>query len=168
MDDLVSQFVGITDSTAEKARQYLGVSDNNVEQAIALYFETGGQDLGGTTEPVTAPPTSKNHSTGGREIIDLDSDDDGDGDATPKRSAGAPAGQSMESDEEMARRLQEEMYGGGGGGAGRSMDAEGYRAPIARTRETLVGPDSYDLDDPEDMRAAMREQMYLRQQARMS
>ncbi|KAK6361943.1 hypothetical protein TWF730_005649 [Orbilia blumenaviensis] len=56
-----------------------------------------------------------------------------------------------EDDEAMARRLQEEMYaeaGGSGGGsrnAGSSWREEemmnGVRAPIARTTETLVGPD---------------------------
>ncbi|EWC46147.1 hypothetical protein DRE_04525 [Drechslerella stenobrocha 248] len=66
--------------------------------------------------------------------------------------AGAAAGGASvdiyEDDEAMARRLQEEMYaetGGnssrwGGGGADDEF-GDGIRAPMARTTETLVGPD---------------------------
>ena len=69
-----------------------------------------------------------------------------------------------EDDEAMARRLQEEFYGAPA--ASESTDAEGVRAPIARTTETLVGPGAYDLDDEGDMRTAVLEQMRARQQPR--
>ena len=77
----------------------------------------------------------------------------------------------IDEDEAMARRLQEELYGGGSTGAanGRSaeaLDEDGYRAPIQRTTETLVGPDSFDPSNPEEMRAAVMEQMAARRQAR--
>ena len=43
----------------------------------------------------------------------------------------------------VARRLQEEMYGSGDGGSGAGfggdVDAEGVRAPMARTTETPSG-----------------------------
>lgn len=163
MDELVAQFVGITDSTEGKARQYLQIADNNLEQAIELFFTSGGTDLFDATPSTTNPPPTTRRQP---EVIELDSDGDDEDDTESRRRTQAPvAGSSLESDEEMARRLQEEMYGGGNTGPG--MDAEGYRAPIARTRETLVGPDSYDLDNPADLRAAMREQMFARQQARM-
>ena len=172
MDELVSQFVGITDSTAEKARQYLNISDNNLEQAIELFFNTGGVDLLESTDntaqasnPEAAAAAPRNPA----DVIEIDSDGDDDtaGHKTPKATT---THSTLESDEAMARRLQEEMYGdsggrSGGGGGAMDTDAEGYRAPIARTRETLMGPDSYDLDDPADLRAAMQEQMIRRQQA---
>ena len=43
----------------------------------------------------------------------------------------------------MAKRLQEELYGEGGHGSGfgSGPGADGVRAPIARTTETLVAPD---------------------------
>ena len=67
-----------------------------------------------------------------------------------------------EDDEAMARLLQEEFYGATA--ANERTDAEGVRAPIARTTETLVGPGAYDLDDEGDMQAAVLEQMRARQQ----
>ena len=82
----------------------------------------------------------------------------------------AMAGLPVDEDEAMARRLQEEYYGGaqrGGAGSGNTMlDEEGYRAPIARTTQTLVGPDSFDPSNAEEMRAAVMEQMMARRQAR--
>ena len=64
----------------------------------------------------------------------------------------------------MARRLQEELYGVTG--TRDVVDSEGVRAPIARTTETLVGPAGYDMDDEDDVRAAVAEQMRARRQPR--
>lgn len=68
---------------------------------------------------------------------------------------------TLDDDEAMARRLQEEFYGSAGGGE--DLDSNGVRAPIARTTETLVGPGSFDSNDEDDMRAAVMEQMRSRQ-----
>lgn len=96
----------------------------------------------------------------------MDSDDDAmdveeDGNASKSASAAPPAGGggqngTYEDDEAMARRLQEEMYAGGdmGGDAGRDYDADGVRAPIARTTETLLGPGSM-YNDPDPHQAAL-------------
>lgn len=84
-------------------------------------------------------------------------------------SATPPVGQAsmaVDDDEAMARRLQEEFYGAAGrsGGGGPEMvDEHGYRAPIGRTTETLVGQGSFDPTDDE-MRAAVTEQMVARRQ----
>lgn len=77
-------------------------------------------------------------------------------------SAVGRASGEIDEDEAMARRLQEELYAGGDlGGSG---DAEGIRAPIGRTTETLVGPESYDvINDADELRAAVLEQMRARQ-----
>jgi hypothetical protein len=56
----------------------------------------------------------------------------------------------------MARRLQEEMYRDG------RDSSDGVRAPIARTTETLVGPEA-DFDDG-DMHASILGQLRARQQ----
>ena len=92
---------------------------------------------------------------------------------TPPAATPPPgvAATSIDDDEAMARRLQEEFYGGGGTGAanGRSaemLDENGYRAPIQRTTETLVGPGIFDPSDADEMRAAVMDQMNARQQAR--
>lgn len=87
--------------------------------------------------------------------------------ATPTPGAGVGA---MDDDEAMARRLQEEFYGIGGGPPGASssntdlLDEHGYRAPIERTTETLIGPESFDPSNPDEMRAAVLEQMAARRQ----
>jgi len=72
--------------------------------------------------------------------------------------------QTVDEDEAMARRLQEEYYGSTVMGG--DVDGEGIRAPIARTTETLVGPESFDVDDEAQMRAAVLEQMRARHQPR--
>ncbi len=72
--------------------------------------------------------------------------------------------ETVDEDEAMARRLQEEYYGSAGTGG--DVDAEGIRAPIARTTETLVGPESFDVNDEAQMRAAVLEQMRARHQPR--
>lgn len=85
-------------------------------------------------------------------------------------SATPPVGQAsmaVDDDEAMARRLQEELYGvtGRSGGDGAEMvDEHGYRAPIGRTTETLVGQGSFDPTDEDEMRAAVMEQMVARRQ----
>ena len=85
--------------------------------------------------------------------------------ATPPHG-GVP--QTMDDDEAMARRLQEEFYGGAttvaANGRGEVLDEHGYRAPIGRTTETLVGPGTFDPSNPEEMRAAVMEQMMARRQ----
>lgn len=200
-DDLVAQFVGITEASAVKAQQYLRISDGNMEQAVELYFSTGGIDLEGPSSSTPAftsdPPAEPSHQTRpliqrptpshDAGVVNLDSDeeievDDDDDDpvitgyrsrqpvGAPRSANRTPANatpplpqshQYEDEDAAMARRLQEEIYAGGDAGGG--MAEGGYRAPIARTRETLVGPEPYDLADRDDLRAAVNEQMRARQ-----
>jgi UBX domain-containing protein 7 len=174
MDELVSQFVAITDTTSEKARQYLNISDGNIENAVELFFTTGGVDLieNADSAPATSDQPSTTRAAATREqpeVIDLDSDEDegigrAGGQVLNSGTSRLPQSATAESDEAMARRLQEEMYAGTDVAGG--VDAEGYRAPIARTRETLVGPDPYELNDHDGMRAAVEEQIMRRQQMR--
>ncbi|MCJ1431712.1 hypothetical protein MMC27_001067 [Xylographa pallens] len=200
-DDLVAQFVGITESSTDRAQQYLRLSDGNIEQAVELYFSTGGVDLEGPPptlaqatlpppEPVSEPSRRSTErrtqmSAGG--VVNLESDDEitdddepiitgtrsrhGGGVAIPANripgSGTPPVFQPSyleDEDAAMARQMQEEIYAGGD--MGRARDTEGYRAPMARTTETLVGPESYDLTDREDLRAAVEEQMRARREYR--
>ncbi|KAK3718930.1 UBX domain protein Ubx2 [Vermiconidia calcicola] len=159
MDDQISMFCAITETDPSKAQQYLQLTDGNVEQAVELFFNN--PDLGGTA--AAAPPQANQNDP-----IMIDDDDDAEMQGTGSRAAG---GSSMEDDEAMARRLQEEMYGAGGGGGAAGagdLDEEGVRAPMARTTETLVGPGSEwrDRDDPNEMQAAIAEQMMARSQRR--
>ena len=200
-DDLVAQFVGITESSADRAQQYLRLADGNIEQAVELYFSTGGVDLEGppstlpqTSVPPPDPASQPSRQTTERQarisvggVVNLDSDDEitdddelvitgtrsrhGGGVAIPANRIPAsetpPVPQATyleDEDAAMARRMQEEIYAGGDMGG--EIDPEGYRAPMARTTETLVGPGSYDLTDREDLRAAVEEQMRARREYR--
>ena len=187
-DDLISQFSTITNAPPHQARQYLQISEGHLEQAIELFFANGGADLGPPSPVATSShPPPVPHATRPRppadspidldnsdhdDIMDLDDDDEEPPTAATRslrgaRPASPPAPQpsaEVDADEAMARRLQEELYAGGDmRGAAAPVDADGYRAPIARTQETLVGPgDDFDASDPDDMRAMVLEQMRQR------
>lgn len=160
-DDVVAQFTEITSSSPELATQYLQLTDFNIEQAMQLYFENGGAPL--TDDP--APSTSGPQRSGFEDesgVVHVDSDDDVTVDESRSGPRGQPAQESnFEDDETMARRLQEELYGSAGG-AGGGDDSDGVRAPMARTTETLVGPED-DFGDG-DMQSTILSQLRARQQ----
>lgn len=149
-DDVLAQFTGITSASTERAQQYLQITDNNLEQALTLYFESDGADLGATTASASQP--QRQH-----EVVNLDSDDDEGGGVSTQQQRVA-----VEDDEAMARRMQQEMYRGGINGD--DIPGEEVRAPMARTTETLLGPNADWRDDPDDMHAAVLEQMRARHQ----
>jgi UBX domain-containing protein 7 len=159
-DGEISMFVAFTSATPEQARQYLALTDGNVEQAVELFFSN--PDLGGAPAPTTAQQP--------QDPITIDDDEDIDDDVQMTGSRPVAQGHSIEDDEAMARRLQEEMYGAGGAGGARGGDIDpetGVRAPMARTTETLVGPGSGDWrDDPNEMNQAVFQQLALREQQR--
>lgn len=166
MDDLVAQFMAVTDAPIRKAESYMRVSDGNLQQAVQLFFDTGGADMedppsSSTLAPPVPPRTSRPGGNDGLIEVDDDMEDEdlrealraseGVSDAATMAPTGAPTGtgggaSSEYDDEALARQLQEELYGGGGGGGG-AGDEGGVRAPIARTRETLVD-DDYTYPDP--------------------
>ena len=189
MDDAsVAQIVSFTNATPEQAQRLLNLTDGNTEQAIELFFNSDGLDLGAhptaTTSNTTTqavPLSSSSPRPVSRQyyeengVVHVDSDEEASIPNQPhfqsssSRVQNSPpnaAGTShstLESDEAIARRLQEEFYGNGARGAS-MRDPDGVRAPIASTRETLVGPGSYDEDDEEEMRAAVMEQMRARRE----
>lgn len=171
MDDGVAQFIAITNSSPEVAHQYLNLSDGRLEEAVQLFFDSGGaeleQETSGPTSS-TAPPaiglsaytasgrsqlssTQPQPYTDARGVVHLDSDDEMDDGVQLSTSGPAPGSTAqeggahrvsppaqrpaIEDDEEIARRMQEELY------AGAMEETDGVRAPLARTRETLVGPE---------------------------
>ena len=175
MDDALEQFAGITGSNPSQASQYLRVTDGNLEQAIQLFFESGGIDLEDNISHPRGPPEQhpearRSPVNAGRTdkhgVIHLDSDDDiMNEDARMAQALGSAGTASnvrpnaVEDDEAMARRLQEELYTGGN--QQDAVDVEGVRAPIARTTETLVGPGgAWEEDD--SMGPAIEEQLAAR------
>ena len=181
MDEAVAQFTALTSTEPDVATQYLNLADGNLEAAVQLFFE-GGLDVGGSGAqpapsappvPSSTRPTSRgpprHYTEDEHGTIHIDSDDEDMPDADDGNAATGTTRQSsninadVEDDAAMARRLQEEMYAGGDGGA-----AEGVRAPMARTTETLVGPAADWGTDAGDMNTSIAEQLLNRERARMS
>ncbi|KAF2405333.1 UBX domain protein [Trichodelitschia bisporula] len=137
MDDLIANFTSITGALPSQATQFLRLTDNNLEQAIQLFFEDPSlateepASSSSHPQPSTTGPSYTEDASG---VVHIDSDDESD---EHDRNLGYhPAG-----DEEIARRLQEEMY------ATAQRDEDTVRAPMARTTETLVGPAASGWDD---------------------
>ncbi|KAF2178558.1 hypothetical protein K469DRAFT_642456 [Zopfia rhizophila CBS 207.26] len=157
MEEDILNFVSITSCDPQKAAQYLRLTDNNLEQAIQLYFDSPNLDFGDDagTSASQVPASSTNTA---QDPIAIDSDEemsDFDAGIDPHSSTPAARQANIEDDEAMARRLQEEMYG--------AMQSEtGVRAPMARTTETLVGPGSNWTSDDADLDTLVREQLAAR------
>jgi hypothetical protein len=155
MDEDISNFVAITSCDPQKAAQYLSLTDNNLEQAIQLFFDSPNLDFG----PATAAQSTPANASTAHDPIEIDSDEDM-SDAGPDTQGNTPPARNaaVEDDEAMARRLQEEMYGGGG-----PAEAE-VRAPMQRTTETLVGPGANwgSQDSEADIDAMVQEQLARR------
>jgi UBX domain-containing protein 7 len=155
MDDLIAQFTAVTGASPEQAGQFLQLADNNIEQAVALFFESGPLDLPGSGSAAGAgtsqPTTTYREDRDG--VVHIDSDDD------DVVETGADRGfpQHNMTDEELARQLAQE-----------DEQQHEVRAPIARTTETLVGPGSSwgGGADADEMSAAVEEQLLRRNQAR--
>lgn len=169
-EENISNFAGITGSSTDVARGFLQIAGGDLERAVALFFENpelvsgmsaGLSGTGGSSSSrpsaATAPAaasSSRSRRDASREdssgVIHIPSDDDDDIDFHDADSgaddndqndghAAALAANYAQEDEDaaMARRLQEELYQQGGPGAESEV-----RAPIARTTETLVGPEA--------------------------
>lgn len=173
MDEAVKNFVMITGASEAVARRYLEMTDNDHAQAVQLYFDT--PDLAAGADQPAAPPVPSNtrpqptSTTGPRSssrVVDLEDEDEEmeEFDEDEQASSAAAIGRAadFEDDEAMARRIQEELFAGGDSSGG--LDADGVRAPIARIRETLMGPDA-DWG-PDDMQAAIAQQLAQRQMRR--
>ena len=148
-DDAIAQVVMVTNTTPEKAAQYLTLADGDPDQAVTLFFENGGADLVGgpsSSTPAATQPTASSRAPGAgnaQNPIDVEDDEMLDDDSpqithSQRVEAQGPQHQSYEDDAAMARRLQEEMYGATG--AGDANGEEPVRAPLARQSETLLGP----------------------------
>lgn len=106
-----------------------------MEQAIELFFETGGVDLAGAapTNPPPPPPQAQRPPEP-PDIVDVDTFPD-------DRETGA-ATQDIDQDEALARRLMQEDIDNSGSGRD---NHDGVRSPIAARQDILVPPDmAYD------------------------
>jgi hypothetical protein len=184
MDGTVEDFCAITGATPQVGRHFMTMTDNDVNQAIQLFFDSpdlGSAMAAGSSQapPVppasTRPPARNIGRTDSEGVVHLDSDDDDElmddfddqdvantSHSPPAATAAAVShGGTYEDDEAMARRMQEELYAGGDMAG--DYDADGVRAPMQRTTETLVGPGAdYNVHD------AVLDQLRQRAQPRSS
>ncbi|KAI1176976.1 hypothetical protein F4777DRAFT_231438 [Nemania sp. FL0916] len=175
----VNQFMMVTGVNSEDiARGYLQISGGDPSTAIQTFFEH--PELQSSFEAAHAAPAASSNQQGfssraqaarptgredSREVVYIDSDDDdvpmADDDDNNQDVAAIARGIQEDEDAAMARRLQEELSGSGTG-----PGAEGVRAPIAQTTETLAGPDMPWSPLDEDRDAAVLEQIRARQSHR--
>ena len=174
MDDLVAQFTSITSAPPGQALQYLGLTDNNLEQAIQLFFEDPGLATGSPQTQTSAVPQSAgptrpgtNYTEDGSGVIHIESDNEEPEDfemADVEESLGSAsahqAAPTTDDDEEIARRLQEEMY------QSAALGSDDVRAPISRTTETLVGPGASWGNSEDEINSLISDQLLRRQQRR--
>jgi len=175
MDDLIAQFTSITSASPGQASQYLRLTDNNLEQAIQLFYDdpslaTDSPETQTNTAPQPVAPTRSGTSYFEDEsgVVHIESDNEESEDLEmadvdelyDPPAARQPAAPSTEDDEEIARRLQEEMYQSAG------LGSDGVRAPISRTTETLVGPGATWGNSDDEVNSLVAEQLLRRQRRR--
>ncbi|KAL5092484.1 hypothetical protein Trisim1_001737 [Trichoderma cf. simile WF8] len=177
MDESIHHFVSITGASLDVARGFLEITGGDYQRAIELYFESPdlvGAGVSHGTPPAAStsrPAPASRRANIGREdasgVIHISDDDDNDYDDMDaddfddhdddERAAVAQAAALAQEEEDaaMAKRLQAEMYQETGNTGG------DVRAPIARTTETLVAPDS---TWSEEESSAILEQLRRRRQ----
>ncbi|KAF8416706.1 hypothetical protein EV426DRAFT_413966 [Tirmania nivea] len=159
MDGNIASFISITGASTKNAESYLHVADGDLAQAVQLFFDMGGADMNipASSDAPAAPAHSQPSGASLNVPIAVNNDDDmmGEDDddfrvaleasrsgrpnqdnLSPITAGSTRLGEQWDDDEAMARRLQEELYSDTG-----PQETNGVRAPIARTTETLVGPD---------------------------
>lgn len=188
--ETAEQYLQLTDGDVQQAIDLFFANDGN-----DAYGSSSAAPPHPATQPTVEVPRqtrAPRQSSGHRhedEVVQIESDNDLSDDDEPQitgfntrpgRGTGGPrsvihtpasmtppprpAANRVDDDEAMARRLQEEFYGDAG--LSSEFDPDGVRAPLARTTETLVGPESFDPADRDEMREAVLEQIRARQRLR--
>ncbi|KAL8661835.1 MAG: hypothetical protein Q9202_005261 [Teloschistes flavicans] len=183
------QYLAFTDGDVQQAIELFFANDGADLDVPASSNAPSSSHPPPVPDPTTRPNASHQSGRDSDGIVHIDSESDlEDTDYPPARDADSvrrqpvtggstslqhiPSGPMppsfppgpIDDDEAFARQLQQEMYGEAGTNS--AMGPEGVRAPIARTTETLIGPDSFDPNDPEDMNAAVLQQIRARQRTR--
>ncbi|ORZ14100.1 hypothetical protein BCR42DRAFT_418046 [Absidia repens] len=120
-DSDIANFCAITSATPQVARDYLQVSDNNLEMAITLYLENGGNTLTSSMQDTTTTTTTS------APAANLSTDN-----ITENNSPG----NEVMSDEALARQLQDQEESRRRPAQQQSNEV---RAPIAPRTEILTG-----------------------------
>ena len=179
------QYLRLTDGDVQQAIDLFFANDGNDAFGSS---EPAHQSSPPQSTPQQAQPSTARHGYEDRDgVVHIDSDSEYSGNELPPnresrtaipsvrsspnahvpvRSAAphVPGSNDLDQDEAMARRLQEEFYGSAI--ATNELGSDGIRAPMGRTTETLVGPSSSETLSPEEIRAALVDQMQARQRRR--
>jgi UBX domain-containing protein 7 len=177
-DEEIASFVAFTGTTDDVARQILEITGGDLGQAATLYFDNPESwdalpstlDMASSSAaqpPADRPPPIPMSTR--PEVINLDSDDDEDiqmldedfSDVLASEAQTVARSAQEEEDAAMAKRLQEELY------SENAQTADGIRAPIARTTETLLAPEygAGAIEDDDDAIARHLEQLARRRHA---
>lgn len=184
-----AQYLRLTDGDIQQAIDLYFVNDGNDPSGSASSIHPQNPQAPPVPSSRTRPPGYRQEYEDEQGVVHLDSDPDDSENNRPRQpeaasrhasaterprsaiqtsssmtSPIAQASSTVDDDEAMARRLQEEFYTSAG--AGVEVGPGGIRAPLGRTTETLVGPGSFDVNDEDEMRVAVMEQMRARQQQR--
>ncbi|KAL8836372.1 MAG: hypothetical protein Q9170_002945 [Blastenia crenularia] len=189
--ETAQQYLGFTDGDVQQAIELFFANEGADLEPTHASNPPTSSDPPPIPDPSTRPPASRRDRRDSDGIVHIDSDSDSDpvgyvnqntsGSGGRHAASSARIGSGLhtpaastpptyqvtsrvDDDEAFARQLQQEMYGEAG--MDTANDPEGVRAPIARTTETLVGPDSFDSNDPEEMNAAVLQQIRARQRPR--
>lgn len=183
-DEKVAQVANITGATPALANQYLALAEGDENQAVVLFFENDGADLGVQTFPSSVPPPPQHaapatrsisgpyHDAGG--VINIDSDDEGETGHVSDDDGPQIIG-TRQLDHRNARNaqdtpphnFQDPSFDADAALAAR-LQEEAYagqeqgddiRAPIARQAQTLLGPGVDEDIDESAMPAHIRRHM---------
>ncbi|MCJ1309147.1 hypothetical protein MMC25_002802 [Agyrium rufum] len=179
------QYLSLTEGNTEQAVElFFNSGDLDFGTSGTTAAQTSVTTQTTTTSSTDRAPTSRQYFEDEDGAIHIDSDNEAENDDVqvigssernrrgqqqdPQVTTSVPrraANHSVDDDEAMARRLQEEFYGGSSnpntGGGSNAPGEEDVRAPIASTRETLIGPGSAGMEEYQDMA-----QEYLRSRRR--
>ncbi|CAD6503866.1 BgTH12-05610 [Blumeria graminis f. sp. triticale] len=173
MDREVEDFIAFTGASDQIARQYLGLTDNNSEQAIQLFFDS--PDLASSlnhapvesvssipsatrTQPkITGPKNLSNtNNLDNNDTMSVDNEDDEVIAISEKQFTAKEKSKTFDDDESIARRIQAQLYEGGD--PKNLNDIDSVRAPLERRTEILVGGAEGDWQD-NPMHASALQQM---------
>ena len=191
----MARVASITGATPALASQYLTLAAGDENQAVILFFENGGVDLGTQDFPASNPPppppqasaprvsSSSRSYQDARGVIHVDSDEEGDvvhmSDDEEPQITGAyqrhpPTSRSAQGTP--PKNMQDAAFDADAALAAR-LQEEAYsgqehgdeiRAPIARQAQTLLGPDADQAFDDSVLPTQIRRQMEAMQSRQAS
>ncbi|KAI9229504.1 MAG: hypothetical protein DHS80DRAFT_22265 [Piptocephalis tieghemiana] len=151
MDEKILQFSSITQASTDTAQHYLSIADEDLEMALQLFWESGGEDVAELSrreaetvkEPVTGVTSRESRQEELERIGGSDEEEVEDDEALAHR---LQREEEMERDKRLRRSEERKAQD-----AAAQVEETGHRAPIAAHQDVLIGGgggayDSMDMD----------------------